>query len=128
MIYLLLALVAGGLLVGFFTWFGNRNNQGGEEDIIIKEGDCTTCSGEDSKCEQECMLEASVKDIEYYNDEELDAFAGRPADTYSEGEVDQFSEVLYTMKPEEVKGWTRSLTLRGINIPNQLKDEVFAFL
>lgn len=74
------------------------------------------------------MLEASVKDIEYYNDEELDAFAGRPADAYSEREVEQFSEVLYTMKPEEVKGWTRSLTLRGINIPNQLKDEVFAFL
>lgn len=128
MIYLLLALVAGGLLVGFFTWIGNRNNQGDEECIVVKKGDCTTCNGENSKCEQECMLEASVKDIEYYNDEELDAFAGRPADAYSEREVEQFSEVLYTMKPEEVKGWTRSLTLRGINIPNQLKDEVFAFL
>ncbi len=128
MIYLLLALVAGGLLVGFFTWIGNRNGQGDEECIVVKKGDCTTCNGENSKCEQECMLEASVKDIEYYNDEELDAFAGRPADAYSEREVEQFSEVLYTMKPEEVKGWTRSLTLRGINIPNQLKDEVFAFL
>ena len=128
MIYLLLALVAGGLLVGFFTWIGNRNSQGDEECIVVKKGDCTTCNGENSKCEQECMLEASVKDIGYYNDEELDAFAGRPADAYSEREVEQFSEVLYTMKPEEVKGWTRSLTLRGINIPNQLKDEVFAFL
>ena len=71
-------------------------------------------------------MEAAIKDIEYYDDEELDAFRGRESDTYTEQEVEQFSEVLYTMRPDEVKGWTRSLTLRGVNLPNQLKDEVFA--
>ena len=71
-------------------------------------------------------MEAAIKDIEYYDDEELDAFQGRESDTYTEQDVEQFSEVLYTMRPDEVKGWTRSLTLRGINLPNQLKDEVFA--
>lgn len=72
------------------------------------------------------MMEAAIKDIEYYDDEELDVFRGRESDTYTEQDVEQFSEVLYTMRPDEVKGWTRSLTLRGINLPNQLKDEVFA--
>jgi hypothetical protein len=32
------------------------------------------------------------------------------------------------MKPEEVAGWNRSLILRGINLPDQLKDEVISFL
>ena len=70
------------------------------------------------------MMEASVKEIEYYDDEELDDFIGRPSDSYTEEEVEKFSEVLYTMKQEDVAGWNRSLLLRGINIPDQLKDEL----
>ncbi len=69
-------------------------------------------------------MEASTKDIEYYDDEELDEFKGRPAESYTDEEVEIFSEVLYTLKPGEAKGWNRSLILRGINIPNQLKDEL----
>ena len=29
------------------------------------------------------------------------------------------------MKSDEVAGWIRSLQLRGINLPDDLKDEVF---
>jgi hypothetical protein len=28
------------------------------------------------------------------------------------------------MKPGEVKDWNRSLTLRGIQVPDQIKDEL----
>lgn len=31
---------------------------------------------------------------------------------------------MLTMKQDEVREWNRSLILRGINIPDQLKDEV----
>lgn len=86
--------------------------------------DCTTCNGDNDKCEQVCMMEASLKAIEYYDDEELDAYKGRPSESYTNEEAEQFREVLYTMRQDEVKGWSRSLILRGINIPNQLKDEV----
>ena len=98
-------------------------------DKPLQEGvSCNTCNGENSKCEQECMMEAATKEIEYYDDEDLDRFAGRDADAYTDEEVEEFSEVLYTMQPEEVAGWNRSLILRGINLPNQLKDEVIGFL
>ena len=50
------------------------------------------------------------------------------ADDYTDEEVEEFSEVLYTMQPDEVAGWNRSLILRGINLPNQIKDEVISFL
>ena len=67
--------------------------------------------------------------LPYYiigDNKELDAFKGRRADSYSEDETDQFAEVLETLRPEEVAAWGRSLTLRGINLPDSLKDEYYA--
>lgn len=125
MTYLIIALVLLGCITAIFTLLSNKK---GEEAPITEGVTCSTCNGENSKCEQECMMEAATKDIEYYDDEELDSFKGRPSDSYTDEETEMFSEVLYTMKPEEVAGWNRSLILRGINLPNQLKDEVIAFL
>ena len=73
-------------------------------------------------------MEASTKEIEYYADEELDAYRGRPSDGYTDTEAEEFSEILYTMRPEEVKGWNRSLILRGINLPDQMKEEVIMMI
>lgn len=124
MLYLVISLVVLGLVTALLTRFG-RHADDPEAPIRVQDSG-NTCNGENDKCEQECMMEAAVKEIEYYDDEELDAFRGRDSDAYTEQEIEQFSEVLYTMRPEEVKGWTRSLTLRGVNLPNPLKDEVFA--
>ena len=82
----------------------------------------------DDKCEQVCMMEAATKEIEYYDDEELDRFCGRPSENYTEEEAEEFANVLYTMQPQEAKGWNRSLILRGINVPNQVKDELIAVI
>lgn len=70
------------------------------------------------------MMEAAIKEIEYYNDEELDKFVGRKADDYDEEEIEEFAEVLHTMRPNEISEWCRSLTLRHIELPNTLKDEI----
>ncbi|MFS6555115.1 hypothetical protein VPJ68_06415, partial [Parabacteroides distasonis] len=58
------------------------------------------------------------------DDEELDQYRGRPSDGYTDDEAEQFRDILYTMRQDEVAGWNRSLILRGINLPNQVKDEV----
>ncbi len=101
----------------------------GEPDVIMPtSGDCSSCDGTDDKCEQVCMMEAATKDIEYYDDEELDRFRGRQSDQYTDEEVEEFATVLYTMQPKEVKGWNRSLILREINLPNQIKDELIAMI
>lgn len=125
MLYLFIALVILGVISAIFGIISHKN---GDIELIQEGVSCNTCNGENTKCEQECMMEAATKDIEYYDDEELDVFKGRTADNYNDEEVEMFSEVLYTMKPEEVTGWNRSLILRGINLPNQLKDEVIGFL
>lgn len=81
----------------------------------------TQCCGMHEVCEKESLWTAP-EDIEYYEDEELDRFRGRTA--YSEEEVEEFREVLYTMRTDEVPGWLHSLELRRIDLPNELKDEV----
>lgn len=120
------ALLGLGIIVAIGSWITRKP---GEADNIVEgKGDCSTCTDDNPKCEQVCMMEAATKEIEYFDDEELDAFAGRPSDSYTDDETAQFSEVLYTLRPEEVKPWSRSLTLRGINVPNQLKDELFMMM
>ena len=83
------------------------------------------CCGQHETCEKDSLLAAVSKGIEYYDDEELDRFRGWPADAYNEAEVEEFREVLYTLQEIEVAGWLRSLQLREINLPDDLKDEAF---
>ncbi len=122
MLILLVSLVLLGLVAAFLSWAHHRRT-GKEEEVVVGSGDCAACDGTNSKCEQECMMEAATRPIEYFDDEELDQFAGRPADAYTEEETEMFAEVLETLKAEEIKAWSRSLILRGINMPDGIKDE-----
>ena len=48
----------------------------------------------------------------------------KTTDQYSDSEIDEFNEVLTTLRSEEVAGWIRSLQLRGVALPDELKDDV----
>lgn len=60
----------------------------------------------------------------YYDDEELDRFAGRPATDYTDEETEEFREILLTLLPSDAPGWTISLEKRRINLPDTLKPEL----
>ncbi|MDE6341860.1 MAG: phospholipase [Muribaculaceae bacterium] len=60
----------------------------------------------------------------YYDDEELDRFAGRDARDYSDAETEEFRDVLLTLAPGEAPGWALSLQKRRINLPADLKPEL----
>lgn len=83
------------------------------------------CCGQHEVCEKESLLAAVSQKIEYYDDEELDRYIGTPAEDYTAEQVDEFRDIFYTMLEEDVAGWVRSLQLRGIALPDALKDEVF---
>ena len=125
MLYLFLSLIALGVFSALYAIVTNRNR---EESPVVQADSCATCNGENDKCEQECMMEAATKPIEYFDDEELDAFKDRSSDGYTDEEVEQFSYVLNTMPQEEIRDWCRSLHLRGIEISDQLKDEVYMMM
>lgn len=82
------------------------------------------CCGQHAVCEKDSLLAAVSRGVEYFEDEELDRFRGRPSGGYTPEEVEEFEEVLTTMRPEEVPAWVRSLQLRGLNLPDALRDEV----
>ena len=60
----------------------------------------------------------------YYDDEELDRFAGRPADGYTDEETEEFRDVLLTLLPADAPGWSVSLGKRRINLPAELRPEL----
>lgn len=86
-------------------------------------GEGEECCGQHAVCERDSLLAAVSRDIVYYDDEELDAFRGRlPAD-YTPAETEMFRDVLLTLLPDDIAGWGRSLQLRGIELPEGVRDE-----
>lgn len=81
-----------------------------------------TCCGAHEVCEAETLLALSDKII-YYDDEELDRFRGTAPDAYDDAAIDEFREILLTLQTHEVAGWLRSLTLRKIELPTEIRDE-----
>lgn len=126
MLFLIVALIVLGIFSAILGWLSH--NKKGENSVILADDSCATCLGDNPKCEQVCMMEAATRDIEYFDDEELDRFQGREGNAYSDEEAEEFREVLLTMRESEVKDWSRSLTLRGIQMPDQVKDEFLMLL
>ncbi len=81
------------------------------------------CCGMHLVCEKDSLSPVS-SEIEYYDDEELDRFMGREADTYSPDEIEEFQDILMTLRPQDAAGWARSITQRRINLPPVVRDEL----
>ncbi len=133
MFYALIAIAVIGAVAAVAHWLRTRKYQ-----RMVERGEITEeeipqevnpvdmeCCGQHEVCEKDSLLAALSKDIEYYNDEELDRFRGREGHEYSPEESDEFRDILYTMRNDEVAGWVRSLQLRMVNLPDDVKDEVF---
>ena len=130
---LIISLVLLGIIALIAGYIRNKRLQQkiekGELDRMpeVKEADIECC-GQHEVCEKDSLLAAVSKKIEYYDDEELDQFIGQEANAYTDEETNQFRAVLYTMQDIDVAGWVRSLQLRGIELPDDLKDEVFLII
>ena len=126
---LIISLIALAVVAAVAGTIRNRRLQkkveSGELDAMpeVKEVD-QECCGQHEVCEKESLLAAVSKKIEYYDDEELDRYIGVSPDTYTPEQEDEFRDVFYTMQSEDVAGWVRSLQLRGIALPEGIKDEV----
>ncbi|MDF9829194.1 phospholipase [Parabacteroides sp. PF5-6] len=130
MFYLIIGLIALGVVAAVMGYFRNKKFE-----RMLERGEIAAmpeiqeipdeCCGAHEVCERDSLLAAVSKKIEYYEDEDLDRFRGVAGDAYAEEAVSEFQEVLYTLRDTEVAGWLRSLQLRGIELPDLLKDEAF---
>ncbi|MDE6007179.1 MAG: phospholipase [Muribaculaceae bacterium] len=79
------------------------------------------CCGLHLVCEKDSLSPMSA-DIIYYDDEELDRFVGRAAESYTPEEEEEFREVLMTLQPDDIAGWARSITQRHLELPPDVRD------
>ena len=99
-----------------------------EPEAATDDDDDDECCGEHEVCEKGKIKRALRTDIEYFDDEELDAYRGTASDEYGDEAVEEFREVLYTMDPKEINDWLKSLELREVALPDALKDELFMLM
>lgn len=83
---------------------------------------------EGNSCDLDCMTPVIKQHIDYYDDEELDAYKGKASDQYTDNETEEFRNVFYTMQEDDVPGWIKSLQQRELNLPDSIKDEVLLVL
>ena len=81
------------------------------------------CCGLHTVCEK-TGLSPIGNEIIYYDDEELDRFIGRTPESYTSEETEEFRDILLTLLPEDVAGWARSITLRKIELPADIREEL----
>lgn len=75
-------------------------------------------------CEKDSLLAEVSPEVEYFDDEELDRFAGRGEDSYTSEEIEEFRDVLLTLLPTDIAPWARSIQLRGITLPPEVREEL----
>ncbi len=125
-VYIFCGIILIILIVMMELYYRKRSDAGkGErqDSSPEKQADETVCCGKHAVCERQRLSEALSRKAVYFDDEELDRFTGRASDSYSDDEIEEFRYVIYTMRQNEVRDWLESLIVRGIELPDQLKDE-----
>lgn len=82
------------------------------------------CCGMHITCERDSLSPVFGTAPEYFDDEELDVFRGREAESYDDTEIEQFRDVLLTLLPDDIAPWARSIQQRGIVLPPAVREEL----
>lgn len=101
-------------------YLSNENSLPSEKQL--EEASDEGCCGEHLVCERETLLQTNAK-VEYYDDEELDVLIGIAAEEYTEEQYQMIREVFNTLQAKDVPGWVRSIQLRNIQLPLDIREE-----
>ena len=119
---IVLCIVAAIVIVYIFTRLFAKSSSEKSSDKNMKVILDADCCGAHEICEKETLLSTNTK-IVYYQDEELDEYCSKSPNCYTNKEIEQFREILFTMRDYEVAGWLRSLQLRNISPPDIVREE-----
>ena len=88
-------------------------------DVSNSDGECC---GQHLVCERETLLQTHAH-IDYYDDEALDALADIAPEQYTESQYQMLREVFDSLSEKDVPGWCRSIQLRRIQLPQDIREE-----
>lgn len=121
---IILAIIFALIAIGFFILnrlYRNRTTAATEEHH--DHGNDGVCCGKHTNCEK-----GYDNSNLYFDDEELDRFKEKKAEEYTDAEAEEFRQILYTMKEDEIDTWVHCLQTRGIELPIEVKDEILLIL
>lgn len=116
------------IVVGLFAVIGiiilvrvNKKREKTENPEVVSTP-ASDCCGAHEVCDFD-EIKADVTRIEYYEDEDLDEYKNVKENQYTDGQIEQFREVLYTLKTAEIRYWLLSIERRHIQLPSILQSE-----
>lgn len=121
MIPLILFIALGLLILVAFEWRARKAKKTNQPESIVQPSD-GECCGQHLVCERETLLQTNAQ-IEYYDDEELDALADIAPQNYTREQYQAIREVFDSLKEKDVPGWCRSIQLRHIELPQDIREE-----
>lgn len=124
---ILVAIIVVGVVLYVWHRIDSKRN-GGVEEPVEEPKPTDECCGQHEVCEKDMLLSFIEKEIVYYEDEELDAYIGKFPEDYTDEQIEQFRDVLCTLKQEDVAGWARSIQLRGIMLPTIIQEEMLMMI
>ena len=116
---LIIILVLFGLVLMLATYISRRKKTVVTEITINEDGECC---GAHEVCDRESLLSADGS-IEYFDDENLDALADLQPEKFTDDQLNQLSDVFYTLRESDVAAWLRSLQVRRIQLPLELREQ-----
>lgn len=114
-----LIILAVTVVAGLVLFLAHKKEEPGQEAPSPDVPGPEECCGRHIVCDKVSAAAGPV----YFDDEELDRFAGREPVSYTPGEIEEFRSVLYTLLPDDVYPWGASLSMRDIALPDVLRDE-----
>lgn len=121
MIPLILFIALGLLILVAFEWRARKAKKTNQPESIVQPSD-GECCGQHLVCERETLLQTNAQ-IEYYDDEELDTLADIAPQNYTREQYQAIREVFDSLKEKDVPGWCRSIQLRHIELPQDIREE-----
>lgn len=124
MIEVLLFIGLGVIILVLFEVRARKEARGEEAkgEIVNRTSSDEGCCGQHLVCERETLLQTNAEII-YYDDEELDALAGIDPENYTTEQNNQLREVFDSLQERDVPGWCRSIQLRNIALPQDIREE-----
>ena len=119
-------LVFIGIIIFFalsvYVWNSIQRRKGVTEDEPTVNARPDGCCGAHAVCEH--TAEELSQKPDYFDDEELDRFKRKYGHEYTDEEAEEFKDIFYTIYDEEKSLWLRSLRMRHISLPDQVKQEI----
>ena len=129
LILLAMLAITGLLLYLLDKWYNTKasptEENAKENNIDSQVTGCTDdrCVLHDNCPSEQLLRGACEEKIVYYDDEELDAYIGRNPDDYNDDDLEQFRDVMYTLRHDELLSWYQSISRRGIKLSDGLYHE-----